>query len=78
MGVFIIANAGGSRRGDYPFVEADEISTENTAPPLPLEETVVDMALRASLSWHNRQKRPHTTITDCRYVSKWTVSDDVS
>jgi hypothetical protein len=78
VGVFIIAKAGGSRRGDYPFVEAGEISTENTAPPLPLEETVVDMALRASLSWYDRQKRPHKTITDCRYVSKWTASDDVS
>jgi hypothetical protein len=37
-------------------VEAGEISTENTVPPLLLEETVVDMALRASLSRHNRQK----------------------
>jgi hypothetical protein len=55
-GVFVIANAGGSRRGDYLFMEAGEISTENAAPPLPLEETVVDIALHASLSRHNRQK----------------------
>ena len=55
-GVFVIANAGGSRRGDYLFMEAGEISTENAAQPLPLEETVVGIALRASLSRHNRQK----------------------
>jgi hypothetical protein len=54
--VFVIANTGGSHRGDYLFVEAGEISTENTVPPLPLEEKVVDRALRASLSRHNGQK----------------------
>jgi hypothetical protein len=37
-------------------MEAGEISTENAASPLPLEETVVDIALRAKLSRYDRQK----------------------
>jgi hypothetical protein len=54
--VFSLSLTLATRRGDYLFMEAGEISTENAAPPLPLEEAVVDIALRANLSRHNRQK----------------------
>jgi len=42
----------------YLFVKAGGISMETTAPPLPLEKTVADMALRASLGHAADQKNP--------------------
>jgi mono/diheme cytochrome c family protein len=44
--------------GAYLFVKAGGISMETTAPPLPLEKTVADMALRASLGHAADQKNP--------------------
>jgi len=44
--------------GAYLFVTAGGISMETTAPPLPLEKTVADMALRASLGHAADQKNP--------------------
>jgi hypothetical protein len=47
--VFSLSLTLATRRGDYLFMEAGEISTENAAPP-PLEETFVDIPVRANLS----------------------------
>jgi thiosulfate dehydrogenase len=44
--------------GAYLFVKAGGISMETTAPPLPLEKTVADMALRASLGHAADRKNP--------------------
>jgi thiosulfate dehydrogenase len=44
--------------GAYLFVKAGGISMETTAPPLRLEKTVADMALRASLGRAAGQKNP--------------------
>ena len=44
--------------GAYLFVKGGGISMETTARPLPLEEAVADMALRASLGHAADQKNP--------------------
>src|SRR5438477_6343968 len=44
--------------GAYLFVRAGGIAMETTAPPLPLEKTIADMALRASLGRAADQKNP--------------------
>jgi thiosulfate dehydrogenase len=44
--------------GAYLFVRAGGISMETTAPPLPLEKRVAEMALRASLGHAAEQKNP--------------------
>jgi mono/diheme cytochrome c family protein len=44
--------------GAYLFIRTGGISMETTAPPLPLEKTVADMALRANLGQAAAQKNP--------------------
>jgi len=56
LGIFITLM--GLAVGAYLFVRTGGIAMETTAPPLPLEKTVADMALRASLAHAADQKNP--------------------
>jgi thiosulfate dehydrogenase len=56
LGIFITLV--GLAVGAYLFVMTGGISMETTAKPLPLEKTVADMALRASLVHAADQKNP--------------------
>lgn len=56
--VGIVIGIGALVAGGYAFVRAGGVSMETTARPLPLEQTVARMALRASLGNAAAQKDP--------------------